>query len=63
MFKLFLISIVIVPVLLGMQAAKGRSGRRGFFHLLAFLLIYDVVYLLILYYVRVRWVGSGASAG
>jgi hypothetical protein len=61
MFKLLLISIVIVPVLLGMQAAKGRRGRRGFFHLLAFLLTYDVLYVLLLYYVRVRWVGWGSG--
>ena len=57
MFKLLLISIVIVPVLLGMRAAKGRSESRGFFRLLVFLLTYNVFYFALLYYVRVRWVG------
>ena len=59
MFRLFLISIVIVPVLLGVQTAKGPSGRRGLFLLLGFVLTYDVLYLLMLYYLRVRWVDWG----
>ena len=59
MFKLLLISVVVVPVLLGIQASKKRSGRRGFVMLLAFVLTYDVVYFLMLYYVRLRWVGWG----
>ena len=63
MFKLLLISIVIVPVLLGMQAAASRSRQRGLVLLLAVLLVYDALYLLLLYYLRVRWVGwtSGGS--
>ncbi len=56
MFKLLLISIVIAPVLLGMQAAKDPSRRRGQFLLLALVLTYDVLYLLMLYYLRIRWV-------
>jgi len=59
MFKLLLISIVIVPVLLGVQAAKSPGGRRGLLLLLALLLTYDVLYLLMLYYLRVRWVDLG----
>jgi hypothetical protein len=59
MFKLFLISIVIVPVLLGLQAARGSSGRRGLFLLLALTLAYDLLYLFMLYYLRVRWVDGG----
>ncbi len=59
MFRLFLISIVIVPVLLGMQVAKGPSGRRRLLVLLALVLTYDVLYLLMLYYLRVRWVDWG----
>lgn len=59
MFKLLLISIVIVPVLLGMQAARGRRGRHGL--LFALVLTYDVLYWLMLYYLRVRWVGWGSG--
>jgi len=57
MFKLLLISIVAAPVLLGMQAAKTRSTRRGFFRLLGLVLAYDTVYFAMLYYLRIRWVG------
>jgi hypothetical protein len=55
MFKVFLISIVVVPVLLGMQAARARHGRRGLAMLLAAFFAYDVLYLLMLYYLRFRW--------
>lgn len=61
MFKLLLISVVVVPVLLGIQAAKKRSLRRGFFLLLGFVLTYDVFYFVMLYYVRLRWVGWGSA--
>jgi hypothetical protein len=56
MFKLLLISIVMVPVLLGMQTGKSRSERRGLFLLLGLMLTYDVLYVLMLFYLRVRWV-------
>jgi hypothetical protein len=59
MFSLFLISIVVVPVLLGMQVAKVPSRRRGLLLLLILVLAYDVVYVLMLYYLRVRWLGGG----
>ena len=58
MFKLLLISIVMVPVLLGMQAAKSRR-QRGLLLLAVFVLAYDVLYMLLLYYLRTRWVGWG----
>jgi hypothetical protein len=57
MFKTVLISIVIVPVLLAMQAAGSRQARRGVLALLSLLLVYDVMYLVLLYYLRVRWLG------
>jgi hypothetical protein len=63
MFKLLMISIVLVPVVFGIQAARRRTARRGLAQLLVFLFLYDVFYVLLLYYVRVRWVGWGASAG
>lgn len=56
MFKLLLISVVAVPVLLGMLAARTR-GRRGLAVLLAFIVTYNTVYMLMLYYLQVRWVG------
>jgi hypothetical protein len=59
MFKLLMISVVVVPVLLGIKASKKRNGRRGFGMLLAFVLTYDVFYFLMLYYLRLRWVGWG----
>jgi hypothetical protein len=62
MFKLLLMSIVIMPVVLGMQAATIRK-RRGSFLLLALVVTYDVFYVVMLYYLRVRWVGWGPGAG
>ena len=62
MFKLLLITIVIVPVLLGMWVEARRHRRRGLSLLLALVLVYDLAYLLMLYYVRIRWVGWGTGA-
>jgi hypothetical protein len=47
---------VLVPVLLGMLTARNRSQRRGLFLLLAIMLTYNVLYVLMLFYLRVRWV-------
>ena len=56
MFKLMLISIVVAPVLLAMKAARA-DRRRGLQLLLGLVVTYDVCYVLMLYYLRVRWVG------
>jgi len=56
MFKYLLISIVIVPVLLGMQAATARRGPRGLPLLLGALIVYEVLYLFMLHYLNYRWV-------
>ena len=56
MFKGLLISIVIVPVLLGVQAATSRRGPRGLPLLLAALVVYNILYLFLLYYLHYRWV-------
>jgi hypothetical protein len=62
MFKLLLISIVVAPVLLAMRAAG--SGRRGGVPLLIALVIgYDLFYWLLLFYLRLRWVGWGSDVG
>ena len=64
MFKLLLISIVIAPVLLGMQAARtGARRRRGLVLLLALVLTYDVLYMLMLYYLRAALGGLGGTRG
>ena len=63
MFKLLLISIVVAPVLLAMKAARSRGGRRGVPLLLALVLGYDLLYWLMLYYLRLRWVAWGGGAG
>lgn len=60
MFKLFLISIVVAPVLVGVWAGSQR-GRRGLVQLLALIAVYDVLYLLLLCYLRIRWIGWGTS--
>jgi hypothetical protein len=57
MFKLLLISIVAAPVLLGVHAARIRGTRRGVFRLLGLVLAYDSLYVAMLYYLRIRWVG------
>jgi hypothetical protein len=58
MFKLLLISIVIVPVLLGMRSATAsRAGGRGLQVLLVLLLAYDLLYMLMLIYLRFHWIG------
>lgn len=55
MFTTLLLSIVIVPVLLGMRLAGTRKMRRGLAVLAGLLLTYDVLYVLMLYYLRRRW--------
>ncbi len=57
MFKLMLISIVAVPALLAIVAAKAPNASRGLVILLALTVTYNVVYMVMLYYLRVRWVG------
>jgi hypothetical protein len=57
MFKLVLISIVVMPVLLAMRAARLRTRPRGLLVLLAAVLGYQAFYMLTLYYLRVRWLG------
>ena len=57
MFKQLLFSITIVPVILGMQAARGGRTRTAMYRLLVWLLAFDVLYWIMLYWVRYRWVG------
>ena len=57
MFKNLLVSIVLVPVLLGMYAATTRRQGAGLVRLLALFFVFDVLYLFMLYYLRYKWVG------
>ena len=57
MFKELLISVVVMPVVLGMLAARSRPQRYAFVRLLAFLFLFDVAYLVLVYYVKIKWVG------
>jgi hypothetical protein len=57
MFKAILDSIVFVPVLLGMVAATTRRAPQGFKLLLVLLLAYNVFYLALMTYLRIRWLG------
>jgi len=55
--KAILNAVVYVPVLLGMVAARSRPTADGLLRLLAFMLAYGVLYFLLLYILRDRWVG------
>jgi len=55
MFKGFLNAVVLVPALLGLLVATYR-GRRGAPLLLGLVLAYDVFFVLLLFYLRRRWV-------
>ena len=57
MFNLMLISIVLAPSLLGVLAARTRSRRRGVLHLIVLVAAYDVLYIVLLHFLRHRWVG------
>jgi hypothetical protein len=57
MFSKFLLSIVVAPVLLGILAARVRLQRSGMTQLLALVAAYDALFILLLYYLRYRWVG------
>jgi hypothetical protein len=57
LLKLLLISIVIVPALLGVKAANARVGPRGLRALKTGWLLYGVLWVCLLYYLKHRWVG------
>ncbi len=54
MLRFFLLTIVIVPVLLGIVAARSRRLRVGVVRLLLLVFAYDLLFILILFYVRRR---------
>jgi hypothetical protein len=57
MFKNLLVSIVLMPVLFGIYAATTRRTGPGLVRLLALCFAYSVFYILLMYYLRYRWLG------
>ena len=55
MGKTLLLSVVFMSVVLGMSAARCRRLWPGLWQLLGLVLAYDVFYLLLLYYLRHKW--------
>lgn len=56
MFKALFISVILVPVLLGLLASTARDERRGLIALLALLLAFNALYIVLLYVLQRRWV-------
>jgi hypothetical protein len=57
MFKLCIISIVVVPILLGMVTARIRNRHHAWAALVSLVVAYDLVYVALLYYLRFRLIG------
>ena len=55
MFKYFLISIGILPVLVGVSAAKARDAGRSLSALRVSWVVYAILWFGALYYLRYRW--------
>lgn len=56
MLKLLFQSILIVPVMLGLELGRLHPRRRSLRLLLALLLGYCAVYMLLLHHLRGRWI-------
>ena len=55
MFQYFMISIVVVPVLLGVQAARRRERKRSWRLLRIGWVLYAGLWIGMLFYLRYRW--------
>ena len=55
MFKYFLISVVIAPLLIGVTAVKGRDGNGDRSALRITWIVYAILWFGVLYYLRYRW--------
>lgn len=55
MFQLFMISITLVPLLLGVGAAQRRDGARARSVLRVGWVLYAALWFSMLYYLRYRW--------
>jgi hypothetical protein len=60
-FKLLLISVVLAPVWLAVRAASRRRPGRPLALLLGLVAAYDALYVAMLYYLHLRWLGWGAA--
>jgi hypothetical protein len=56
MGKLLLLSVVFMSVVIGVITARSRRLWTGLWRLLALVLVYDVFYVLLLYYLQSRWI-------
>jgi len=54
-FKYLLISIAIVPALMGVIVAKQADGARGWATLRLSWILYAVLWFGVVYYLRFRW--------
>jgi len=54
-FKYFLISIVIAPLLVGVTTAKGRDRGGDLSALRISWIVYAILWFGVLYYLRYRW--------
>jgi hypothetical protein len=54
-FELFMISVTIVPILLGVSAAKGRAGKPNPKMLRIGWILYVLLWFGSLYFLRYRW--------
>ena len=50
-------TILAFSILLGMFAARNRKESRSVAILLGSVFLFDVCYMLLIYYLRIRWVG------
>lgn len=55
MGKLLMLTVVFVPVLLGVVTARRRRLRAGLRQLLVATLLFDVAYMMLLYYLIYDW--------
>jgi hypothetical protein len=55
MSKSLLLTIVFVPVLLGIIAARRRRLRAGLLQLLATTLVFNLAYIVLLYFLSHKW--------
>jgi hypothetical protein len=55
MGKALLLTVVFVPVLLGILAARERRPQRGLLQLLVMTFAFNVAYFVLLYYLRHKW--------
>ena len=55
MFQYFMISIVVMPILIGVYTARGRGRTRSRRKLTVTWVTYAILWFFVLYYLRFRW--------